>query len=131
LNRNQVLARRLWRNALWALGLIAIAMAVGMAGYVFFGDGITWPAAFADAAMILAGEGPLDQLKTSSGHLFEGFYALVCGFLFFAIAGFALAPGLHHVLRTFRLEDESRAEKAEAAANAKKAKPKSKPNLAQ
>lgn len=90
------------------MGIIAVALFAGMAGYVYYGDGITWPAAFADAAMILAGEGPLDQLKSPSGQLFEGFYALVCGFLFFAIAGFALAPALHHILRSFHLEDEDR-----------------------
>lgn len=109
MTRNQILAKRLRRNAIWAAGVIAVSLLVGMAGYVYFGDGITWPAAFADAAMILAGEGPLDQLKTSSGQIFEGFYALASGFLFFAIAGFALAPALHHILRSFHLEDEERA----------------------
>ena len=112
MTRNQVLIHRLWRSAIWALGLIVISLFVGMAGYVYYGDSITWPAAFADAAMILAGEGPLDQLKTSSGQMFEGFYALFCGFLFFAIAGFALAPALHHILRSFHLEDEDRAAQA-------------------
>jgi hypothetical protein len=112
LTRNQLLLRRLTRNALWALAVIALALFVGMAGYVYFGEGVTWAASFADAAMILAGEGPLDQMKTLSGHLFEGAYALVCGFLFFAIAGFALAPALHHILRSFHLEDESHAEAA-------------------
>lgn len=112
MTRNQVLARRLARNAVWAVGVIGVSLFAGMAGYVYYGDGITWPAAFADAAMILAGEGPLDQLKTSSGQMFEGFYALFCGFLFFAIAGFALAPALHHILRSFHLEDELHAEAA-------------------
>lgn len=112
MTRNQVLMRRLWRNALWASSVIVVALFAGMAGYVYYGEGITWPAAFADAAMILAGEGPLDQLKSQSGQIFEGAYALVCGFLFFAIAGFALAPALHHILRSFHLEDESNAEAA-------------------
>ncbi len=112
MTRNKILLRRLWRNALWASAVIAISLFAGMAGYVYYGEGITWSAAFADAAMILAGEGPLDQLKTASGQTFEGVYALVCGFLFFAIAGFALAPALHHILRDFHLEDESIAEAA-------------------
>ena len=107
-----MLVIRLWRNAIWAAAMIAVSLFVGMAGYVYWGEGITWPAAFADAAMILAGEGPLDQLKSQNGQLFEGFYALVSGFLFFAIAGFALAPALHHILRSFHLEDEGRAESA-------------------
>jgi hypothetical protein len=103
-----MLARRLWRNAMWSLFVIALALLAGMIGYVTLGENITWSQAFADAAMILAGEGPLDALKTSNGNIFEGLYALVCGFLFFAIAGFALAPALHHVLRSFHLEDEQR-----------------------
>jgi hypothetical protein len=107
-NRRAVLARRLWRNALWSLAVIAVSLLAGMIGYVAFGENISWSQAFADAAMILAGEGPLDALKTSSGNIFEGIYALVCGFLFFAIAGFALAPALHHVLRSFHLEDEAK-----------------------
>ena len=109
MNRRAILMRRLTRNAAWAALMIAVALVIGMIGYVSFGEGISWPAAFADAAMILAGEGPLDQMKTGTGHIFEGIYALVCGFLFFAIAGFALSPALHHILRSFHLEDEERA----------------------
>ena len=109
MNPRVILMVRLRRNAQWAALMIAIALFIGMIGYVYFGEGISWPAAFADAAMILAGEGPLDQMKTGTGHIFEGIYALICGFLFFAIAGFALAPALHHILRSFHLEDEERA----------------------
>ena len=115
MNRRAVLLGRLGRNALWALLMIAVAMGLGMCMYVYFGNGeITWASAFDDAAMILASEGPRDQLKTAAGQWVEGVYALVCGFLFFAIAGFALAPALHHILRSFHLEDE------EAAARKKK-----------
>ena len=110
MNRRAILMDRLGRSAAWAALMIAVALFIGMVGYVYFGEGnISWPGAFADAAMILAGEGPLDQMKTGSGHIFEGIYALICGFLFFAIAGFALAPALHHVVRSFHLEDEERA----------------------
>ena len=104
----KVLVQRTSRNLVWALILIAIAMAVGMVGYIFYGDGVTLAGSFADAAMILSGQGPLDQMKTAAGQYFEGIYALVCGFLFFAIAGYALSPALHHVLRSFHVEDEER-----------------------
>lgn len=110
MNRRKVLVGRLWRNALWALGIIAVALAVGMAGYSYFGaQGFS--KSFANAAMILSGMGPLDQMQTPPGELFEGIYALASGLLFFAVAGFALAPALHHVLRGFHLEDEEAAKK--------------------
>jgi len=104
----KILVERLSRNLGWASVMIVLAMIVGMAGYIYYGDSITVAGSFADAAMILSGQGPLDQMKTAAGQYFEGIYALVCGFLFFAIAGYALSPALHHVLRSFHLEDEER-----------------------
>lgn len=105
--RRRKLYQRLLANAFWALAIIAVALLVGMAGYMWFGH-MDVISAFANAAMILSGMGPLDVAAMSSAgaKLFEGVYALVCGLLFFAVAGFALAPALHHVLRKFHLEDE-------------------------
>ena len=112
MNRRRTLVRRLARNALWALGVIATALIVGMVGYSYFGDQDA-SKSFANAAMILSGMGPLDPMPTKAGEIFEGVYALASGLLFFAVAGFALAPALHHILRSFHLEDE------EAKQNAK------------
>ncbi len=105
--RRRKLFRRLLRNALWAFAVIAVALVVGMAGYMWFGH-MDVVSAFANAAMILSGMGPLDVAAMSStgAKLFEGVYALVSGLLFFAVAGFSLAPALHHILRSFHLEDE-------------------------
>jgi hypothetical protein len=103
--RRRKLAQRLTRNAFWALTVIIVALVVGMAGYSYFGS-MDIVRAFTNAAMILSGMGPLDQMPTKPGEIFEGIYALVSGLLFFAVAGFALAPALHHVLRSFHLEDE-------------------------
>lgn len=105
--RRRKLFRRLLRNAVWALGIIAVALIVGIAGYMWFGH-MDVVSAFANAAMILSGMGPLDltAMNSDSAKLFEGFYALFSGLLFFAVAGFALAPALHHILRSFHLEDE-------------------------
>jgi hypothetical protein len=99
-----VLAGRLWRNGLWGLAVIVVAMAVGIAGYMFFG-GMGPAQAFANAAMILSGMGPLDKLTETGGFVFEGIYALVCGLVFFAVAGLVLAPLLHHMLHRFHIED--------------------------
>jgi hypothetical protein len=108
--RRRKLVRRLTRNALWAAGIIAVALGFGMAGYMTLGH-MDLVSAFANAAMILSGMGPLDltAMDSRAAKIFEGVYALVSGLLFFAVAGFALAPALHHVLRTFNLEDEEAA----------------------
>jgi TRAP-type C4-dicarboxylate transport system permease small subunit len=100
-----VLYARLSRNGRWGLLVIIIAMAVGMAGYMFFG-GMNLEQAFANAAMILSGMGPLDKLDTSAGLYFEGIYALASGLIFFAVAGLVLSPLLHRILHSFHLEDE-------------------------
>jgi hypothetical protein len=99
-----VFAARLWTNGLWALVIVLVALAVGMVGYMYFGD-MDWAQGFANAAMILSGMGPLENMQTTAGHLFEGIYALVCGLLFFAVAGLVLAPMLHRLLHRFHLED--------------------------
>ncbi len=115
MSRQRRLITRTARNVTWSVGIIVIALAVGAIGYHYFGNlaepkiPMTWALAIDNAAMILAGEGPLgDGMPTEMGRIFESVYALICGFLFFAIAGFALAPALHHILRNFHLEDEQR-----------------------
>jgi hypothetical protein len=113
MNRRKVLVGRLWRNAIWAIGIIAVALGFGIIGYAYFGA-LSFTKAFANAAMILSGMGPLDQMPTKSGEVFEGIYALLSGLLFLAVAGFALAPALHHVLRGFHLEDEEAKQQAQS-----------------
>ena len=89
---------------LW-LAITAFGLVIGIAGYAGF-EGMSLTDSFLNAAMILSGMGPLDPMPTKAGEIFEGAYALASGLLFFAVAGFALAPALHHVLRGFHLEDE-------------------------
>jgi hypothetical protein len=100
----EVLFARLALNGVVGLVVIIVAMAVGMAGYMYFGN-MAFDAAFANAAMILSGMGPLDKLTTSAGLYFEGFYALVSGLVFFAVAGVTFAPLFHRLLHNFHLED--------------------------
>jgi hypothetical protein len=100
----KVLFSRLWRNSILGLLIVVFALACGMAGYGYFGD-MGMAQAFANAAMILSGMGPLDKLTTTAGYYFEGIYALVCGLVFFAVAGLVLAPLLHRLLHSFHIED--------------------------
>jgi hypothetical protein len=63
-----------------------------------------WIDAFANAAMILSGMGPLAPLRTWGGKLFAGLYGLYSGLLLIAVAGLILAPIIHRVLHRFHLE---------------------------
>jgi hypothetical protein len=99
-----VLVARLGRNAGIGLLIVVGALAIGMVGYGYFGS-MNWSEAFANAAMILSGMGPLDKLETAAGQVFEGIYALICGLLFFAVAGLVLAPLFHRMLHRFHIED--------------------------
>ncbi|MFO0807658.1 MAG: hypothetical protein U0746_03460 [Gemmataceae bacterium] len=98
-------AARLARNFGFATGLITVSLAVGMCGYHYI-EGLAWIDAFAGAAMILSGMGPLGDLHTSGGKLFAGFYALYSGLLLIVVAGILFAPLIHRIMHRFHLESD-------------------------
>ncbi|WNJ92286.1 hypothetical protein [Bosea sp. 685] len=94
---------RMGRTLLIYVGLATVGMAIGMAGYMST-EGMSAVDAFVNAAMILSGMGPVDQLKTDGGKLFAGAYALFSGLFVVIATGFVLAPVLHRVLHSFHVE---------------------------
>jgi hypothetical protein len=62
-------------------------------------EGLGWPDAFLNAAMLLGGMGPVDPLRTTAGKWLAGFYALLASVVFLVLAGVMLAPVIHHVLQ--------------------------------
>ncbi len=95
--------KRLGRNFLVATLLIGLSLLGGMAGYHYL-EGMAWIDAFANAAMILSGMGPLAPLQTWGGKLFAGLYALYSGLVFIAATTLILAPVLHRLLHHFHAE---------------------------
>ena len=95
--------RRLGRHVLIAVGLLLAGILVGMVGYHVL-EGQSWTDAFANAAMILSGMGPLDPIRTPAGRIFAGFYAIVSGVAFLTTVGILLAPVVHRALHRFHLE---------------------------
>jgi hypothetical protein len=86
-------------------------LGVGMAMYHWV-EGLPWPDAFLNAAMLLGGMGPVDQVQTTLGKWLAGSYALFAGVFFLVLAGTMLTPVIHHVLHTFHLErDKARVQK--------------------
>ena len=83
--------------------IVVLSLGIGMIGYHYF-ENLHWIDAFANAAMILSGMGPLTPLQTDSGKLFAGFYALFSGLAFIAIVGIVFAPVVRRFLHKFHLE---------------------------
>jgi hypothetical protein len=94
--------RRVARQSLWALALVAATLGVGMAGYHWL-EGLSWVDAYLNAAMILGGMGPVASLQTTAGKLFAGSYALFAGMVFLVGAGVVLAPVVHRAMHRFHL----------------------------
>lgn len=114
-------ARRMANSLGLALLLVAASLAAGMCGYHGF-EGDRWLDAFAEAAMILSGMGPLSPLHTSAGKVFAGVYALYSGLVLVAAASLILAPLLHRFLHRLHLaeEDEEEAPPAPVARRARR-----------
>jgi len=87
-----------------AFAVVSVSLAIGVLGYRFLA-GLTWIDALMNAAMILGGMGPVNELSTASGKLFASFYALYAGVAFLAIAAVLVAPFAHRLLHSLHLED--------------------------
>ena len=97
--------RRLATSTILGLSLIVVSLAVGMAGYHTC-ESLLWLDAFANAAMILSGMGPLAQPQTTCGKLFSGLYALYSGLAVVMIAGITFAPVVHRFLHHLHVETD-------------------------
>ena len=103
----RVFYRRLARNAVLGLAVIAVSLGIGMLGYHGL-EKMPWLDAFLNASMILAGMGPVGNLQSDAGKFFAGCYALYCGLALVAIVGIIFAPVIHRFLHKFHLEDEGK-----------------------
>jgi len=97
---------RMLRHASIALGLLALALGIGVLGYHLI-EGLPWLDALLNASMILGGMGPVNELHTQGGKLFASFYALFSGVVFIASAGLVIAPFAHRMLHWIHLETDT------------------------
>jgi len=96
--------RRLIGAGRIGIGLIAISLAIGIAGYAIT-EHLSVLDAFLNASMILSGMGPLHEPRTVAGKLFAGFYALYSGFAVLGIAAIMFAPVVHRLFHRFHIAD--------------------------
>lgn len=103
----QKFVSHLWANVRVALVLLVASLVIGMCGYHWLAP-MGWIDAFLNAAMLLGGMGPVDDLTNDAAKLFAGAYALYCGVVFIATAGLIITPLGAHVLHRFHLDQERR-----------------------
>jgi hypothetical protein len=86
---------------LFPFGVATLVLGMGIYHWT---EGLPWPDAFLNAAMLLGGMGPVDPVRTTVGKWLVGSYALFAGVVFLILAGVMLAPVFHHVLGVFHME---------------------------
>ena len=110
---------RLMRAVLLGLGLIAVSLAMGMAGYLYFFPKMDWADAFVNAAMILSGMGPLAAPETTAAKIFSGCYAIYSGLMLVMSAGVVFAPLVHRFLHKLHADEDDVREKTRRVEKAK------------
>lgn len=97
--------KRMAKFAAAAIGLVAVSWFIGILGYRIL-EGLPWIDSTLNAAMILGGMGPVNELHTSAGKIFASFYALFSGIAFLVSVGVLLAPIIHRLLHKFHLQSD-------------------------
>jgi hypothetical protein len=98
-------ARRVARFAAIGLAIVVGSWAVGACGYHFL-QGLGWLDAVLNAAMILGGMGPVNEITRSAAKVFASFYALYSGLVLIAVAGLLVVPVFHRFIHHFHIDLE-------------------------
>jgi hypothetical protein len=96
--------RRLLIHAAMAMGLIAVSLGIGMAGYCVF-EHLGLLDGFLNSAMLLGGMGPVNAPVTPAGKLFAGLFALYAGLVFIVTAALLFTPLLHRLMHRFHWDE--------------------------
>ena len=96
---------RVLKCASLSVALVAVSLAIGVVGYRYLGS-MSWIDAMLNASMILAGMGPVTELRTDAAKLFASFYALFSGVVLLGAVAMILSPVFHRIMHRFHLADE-------------------------
>jgi membrane protein YdbS with pleckstrin-like domain len=100
-----VFIKRLIAALAVALGLILLALLVGIAGYHFIA-GFNWLDSLLEASMILGGMGPIKELPSDGAKVFASIYALFSGIIFIGVMGIVLSPVVHRIMHKFHVDEK-------------------------
>lgn len=95
---------RVLRHGLLAVGVVLMALAIGVVGYHSLEPGMSWIDAILNASMILGGMGPVTTLTQWDAKLFASVYALFSGVVFIGLMGIVLGPFVHRLLHHFHIK---------------------------
>jgi hypothetical protein len=98
-------ARRMAVTFLVTLGIVAVALLIGILGYHLIA-GLSWIDSILNASMILTGMGPVDPMKDTASKLFASAYALFSGVVFLSAVGIVLSPVFHRIIHAFHMDDK-------------------------
>lgn len=99
-----VFKKRIFRSLFIGVAIILFSLGLGMTGYCYF-ENMDLADAYENAAMILAGMGPVDTIKTLGGKIFAGTYALFSGIIFLVVIAIIGAPIFHRFFHRFLVRD--------------------------
>lgn len=100
-----VFAWRMLKFFCLAMSLTFAALTIGILGYHFIAH-MAWVDSLLNASMILAGMGPVGELKTDAAKIFASAYALFSGLVLISVMGIVLAPAAHRALHLFHLDED-------------------------
>jgi hypothetical protein len=89
----------------FAVGLILVALMIGVAGYHFIA-GFDWVDSLLEASMILGGMGPIKELPSDTAKIFASVYALFSGLIFIGVMGLVLSPVVHRIMHKFHVDEK-------------------------
>ena len=95
---------RLLASLVLGLGLLSVALGLGVVGYHYIGQ-LGWVDAVLNASMILAGMGPVNALPTDAAKIFASCYAIFSGVVFISVMAIILGPVAHRLLHKFHLDE--------------------------
>jgi TRAP-type C4-dicarboxylate transport system permease small subunit len=100
-----VFVKRIVASLVIALGMIVIALLIGIAGYHYLA-GFNLIDSLLEASMILGGMGPIKELPNDAAKIFASIYALFSGLLLIAMMGIILSPVIHRVMHKFHVDEK-------------------------
>jgi len=98
-------ARRLALHVIIAMAVVIITLGIGVLGYYSLGS-LSLVDSLENAAMILGGMGPVNELHSNAAKIFASGYALFSGLVFMVVFGIIAAPALHRLIHRFHLDSD-------------------------